>query len=379
MEIKNIHPILICFVCLSIMSCSQKNSVESTIAESVNKELISLTPEQLLQLNIKTGSIKKQMISDVIYCGGTIEASPNQQASISVPINGYMKKILVHIGEYVKKGQIIAILEHPDYIDLQRDFLETKSQYNYYKEDFKRQGELSLENATSLKKMQLAQNEFRKIEARFFALKEHLEFIGVNTDSLFVDRIKSSIYLRSPISGYLTKSDGKIGQLCTTEIPVFQVISNTNAVLHLKVFESDAWKVEKGQNIEFSTIHDQLKKFRAVINASTKSVDENNTINLHASIIDVDKNLMPGMYVKAKIIVNADSVFAIDKQAIVKSDDSYFIFIKTDSTEFISRKVNIGRSNETFTEIESLNTDLLKAEIVTSGGYYLQSQMIKNE
>ena len=69
------------------------------------------------------------MISDIIFCGGTIEASPNHEAYVSVPINGYMKKILKHIGEYVKEGQVLAILEHPDYIDLQRDFLETKSQY----------------------------------------------------------------------------------------------------------------------------------------------------------------------------------------------------------------------------------------------------------
>jgi len=377
MEIKNIHPILLCFVCLSIVSCSQKSSDESGTIDTSNIEVISLTPDQLVQADIKTEGIRKLMISDLIYCGGTIEANPNHEAYVSVPINGYMKKILKHIGEYVKEGQVLAILEHPDYIDLQRDFLETKSQYNYYKEDFKRQGELSLENATSLKKMQSAQNEFRKIEARFFALKEHLEFIGINTDSLFVDRIKSSILLKAPISGYITKSEGKIGQLCTTDKPIFQIISNTNAMLHLKVFESEAWKIEKSQNVEFNTIQNQLNKYKAVVISSTKSVDENNAINLHARIIDMDNNLMPGMYVKAKIIVDTDSVYALNNQAIVKHNESHFIFIKSDSIRFIARKIEIGRTNSDFTEIASMSSDLLDVEIVTSGAYYLQSKLIE--
>lgn len=375
MEIKIIHHILICFACLSIISCSQSSPVEGEIEDTTKIVLIRLSPDQFIQANIRTESIKKQMISDIIFCGGTLEAGPNQEAYVSVPINGYMKKILKHVGEYVKKGQVLAILEHPDFIDLQRDFLETKSEYNYYKEDFKRQGELSLENATSLKKMQQSQNEFRKIEARYFALKEHLEFIGINTDSLFVDRIRSSILLRAPISGYLTKSEGKIGQLCTVEMPIFEIISNTNLILHLKVFESEAWKIEKGQTIEFNTTHDHIKKYKAVVTAFTKSVDENNAMNLHAKIIDLDNDLMPGMYVKAKIIVEADSVYALNNQAIVKSNDSYFIFLKSDSTEFTPLKIEIGKTSSTLTEIVSMNSALLNGEIVTSGSYYLQSML----
>ena len=86
---------------------------------------------------------------------------------------------------------------------------------------------------------------------------------------------------------------------------------------------------------------------------------------------------MPGMYVKAKIIVDADSAYALDNTSIVKSNESHVIFIKVDSTGFIPRKVEIGRISNNFSEIVSVNSDLLKAEIVTSGAYYLHSEMIE--
>lgn len=379
MAIKKVKYLLLCIGSIIFSGCSQNSVNEGSAADGANIGLIRLTESQLNQADIKTGKIRKDLITDIIYCNGTIEANPNRHAYVSAPINGYMKKIVVHIGEYVNKGEVLAILEHPDYIDLQREFLETKSQYNYYKEDFKRQGELSLENATSLKKMQLAENEFRKIEARYFALKEHLEFIGINTDSLYVDRIQSYILLKAPISGYITQSDGKIGQLCTTEIVIFQIISNTDALLHLKVFESDAWKVEKGQSLEFNAINNQDKQYTALITATTKSVDENNAINIHARIIDRDENLLPGMYVKAKIILNADSVFTLVNPAIVKYNNENYIFIKKDSTGFKFRVIQTGRTNTKITEILQVDSEMLESEIVTSGAYYLQAERTKEE
>ncbi len=375
MEIKKIQLLLFCLMSIAIFSCSKKHALDNPPANVTDTNLIRLSAGQVEMAGIKTGYIKKHLISDIIYCSGSIEADPNEQAYVSAPMNGYMKQISVYIGDYVRKGQNLAMLEHPNYIELQKEYLETKSQYDYYKEDFKRQGELSLENATSLKKMQMAQNEFRKVEASFYALKEHLEFIGIDTDSLYVDKIKSSILLRSPISGYITKVNGKIGQLCTPEMPVFEIIENKNALLHLKVFEMDADKVRKGQSIEFNAINDPTKTYQAIIRATTRSVDENNTINLHAMIIDADKSLLPGMYVKAKILVDTDSVFALINQAIVEYNNSYFIFEKLDGTAFKLHEITTGRTSDILTEIEPVNSDVLDAEIVISGAYYLQSRL----
>jgi len=375
MEIKKIQLYLFCLMSIAILSCSKKHALDNSQADLPDTNLIRLSPGQVEMAGIETGYIQKHLISDIIHCTGSIEANANEQAYVSAPMNGYIKQIAVHIGDYVRKGQDLAVLEHPDYIELQKEYLETKSQYDYYKEDFKRQGELSLENATSLKKMQMAQNEFRKVEASFYALKEHLEFIGINTDSLYVDKIKSSIPLKSPISGYITKANGKIGQLCTPAMPVFEIIGNTNVLLHLKVFEQDAAKVQKGQSIEFNAINDPKKTHKAIISAATRSVDENNTINLHARIIDTDKHLLPGMYVKGKILVDTDSVFALNNQAVVKRNDSYFLFEKLDSSTFKLHQITTGRTSDILTEINPVNPDLLDAEIVISGAYYLKSKL----
>lgn len=376
--IKNYPQLLI--ACSVFMACSQQtpqNSPEPV--EVIIKNQVSLNSDQIARAGIKIGSFEKHLVSDIIECNGSVEADPNNQAMVSPAMKGYVRSIKVHIGDYVAKGDVLARLAHPDYITLQQEYLEIKSQHDYYKEDFKRQGELSMEEATSIKTMQQAQNEFRKTEARLFAYKHRLAFLGINPDSLHVEEIRTEISLISPISGYVTSINIHLGMLCQEEVPIFQIVSQRNALLHLKVFEKDAPNVKPGQNIHFSLLNDPSKVYNARLITATQSIDENNTINIHARISNPDHSLMPGMYVTAKIYLKSDSVFALNNEAIINTQDKHFIFERIDSTTFLSYEVITGRSMKDKTEILSISDKLRDSEIVVEGAYYLYSELTSEE
>lgn len=363
-----------------LLSCTGNQTDETT--GSVNdstSSIVSLSPEQLEYAGITTTRLQKRLISEIVECNGSIEADPNQIAMISPPMKGYLKKILVHMGEFVTSGSVLAILEHPGYVDLQQEYLEVKSQYNYYKEDFKRQGELSLENAASIKKMQQAQNEFRKVEARYYSLKKHLDFIGINADSLHVDNIRTYTELIAPISGYVTHIDGHIGKLCVEEKSIFHVVGPRASLLHLNVYEKDAIKVNIGQEIIFSTISDKKNNYRAKVNAVARALDESKTVSIHGQILDTSGDLLPGMFVIANILVNSDSVYAINNDAIITKNDNSYIFTKSDSLTFKPIIIKAGQSSDDYTEILEANEEIKKSEIVFSGAYYLFSKFLENE
>ena len=61
-----------------------------------------------------------------------------------------------------------------------RKYLENKSELDYYQEEYKRQGELTVENAASIKKLQQAKANYYKFEASYQSLKAQLELLGVN-------------------------------------------------------------------------------------------------------------------------------------------------------------------------------------------------------
>ncbi len=376
---KNNVLLLISAFIIGMYACKRQSNDMPEKNDTVPSHSVLLTSEQLRYAEIETGRIEKHILSDVIKCNGSIEANPNDQALVNAPMKGYVKKILVHIGDFVQRGSTLAILEHAEYIKLQQEFLEVKSQYDYYKEEFKRQGELTLENATSVKLMQQAQNEFRKTEVHLYALKKQLSLLGIQADSLTVDNLVSKIELTSPVQGYITAVNCQIGMLCSEDIPIFEVVGKRNPILHLKVYEKDAIHIAKEQHIDFSLISQSDRIYKAKVRAVTRSIDKNNSINLHADILTDSENIMPGMYVSARIYVNSDSVYSINTEAIVNSEGNQYLFVKIDSTQFKPFEIKTGRKSDNRSEILSMTPELKDSEIVVSGAYYLFSELFKEE
>jgi cobalt-zinc-cadmium efflux system membrane fusion protein len=377
MEINRTYLLLI-IVGFFLSACSQNKSENKA---EINKEInrVVLTTDQVSNAQISTCLIQKQLIPDTVECDGIIESSPNNLAVVSVPMKGFVKRIFVTIGDYVNKGSVLAIFEHPEYVKLQQEYLETKSQYDYYREDFKRQGELSLENATSLKIMQQAQNEFRKTEVRLLALKKQLAFIGIEADSLNIYNIRSEIKLVTPITGYISKIQAQTGMLCTEETPVFQVVGNNNSTLHLLVNENYAISILKEKEVEFSVNNNSRKIYKALTEKAAPSIDENKNLSIYAIIQDGDQNLMPGMSVQAKIFIHIDSVYTLPLNAIFRLNGNSYIFIRSNSTDFEPVKIEVGKSFHDITEITAVTPEMLRKEIVTRGVDFLMTKIISKE
>ena len=139
-----------------IISCSSEKNNEEHIAtqeitESENTIVLSKEQQELAKLEI--GKIEKRNMADLIKCTGSIEVPPHFIASVSPVMEGFIQRINYYPGNFVEKGAVLATLQHPDFIILQQNYIEAKSQVEYYREEYKRQGELTVENAASIKKM----------------------------------------------------------------------------------------------------------------------------------------------------------------------------------------------------------------------------------
>jgi cobalt-zinc-cadmium efflux system membrane fusion protein len=362
-----------------LISCKTGVPEEVPPGQAGDSNEIFLTKVQIMEAGIETSLLTRRVISENITCTGTIEADPNQKAQVSPAIKGYVQSVLVHPGDYVRKWQALARLTHPDYIRLQQEFLETKSQYEYFKEDFKRQGELSLENAASLKTMQLAQNEFRKTEARLFALKKYLSFLGIDADSLEVENLQPDILLRAPVDGYITDINAQIGMLCTEETPVFRIVGTKNLMLHLSAFGKDMTELRVGQIINFSVPSGAGHTYKARIKAIARAADVSDKFGIHAHIENNAGDLLPGMFVHAKIQTAPDSVWSVPEVALVIHNDQEYLFRKTSETHFEPVEITSGVTENGWTEILDFPPGLTGKEIVTKGAYYIHSEWMKEE
>ena len=371
--------ILIFIIVLPIISCGKNKSNEQQVQQEPNKNSIELRTDQINLAEIKTGKIEKRLVSEIVNCTGTIEVPPNNMATVIAPMGGYVKKTFFVTGNYVKKGSLLAVLEDPEYINLQEQFLEAKNQITYYKEEFKRQGELAIENAASLKKMQLAQADYGTIEAKYMALKAKLEFIGINPDSLYVDGITSTLNIYAPINGYITEMNANLGNYVSARDMLYQVINKEHLHLHLKVFEKDIHKIKPGQKIFFTTFYNPDREYTGEVYTLGQMVDEQqHVVDVHGHIDGREDMFIQGLFVNARIMLNKDSVYALPSDAVIRSDAGNFVFEKIDNT-FRKIPVTTGKSMEEYMEIKNVNDSLLRSDVVVAGAYYLNAEIEKQE
>ncbi len=358
----------------SIVSCSEKKNSEQTGETEAGKssEVLALSKEQIELAKISTSKLEKRMISESIKCTGSIEVLPQNIASVSPLINGFVKTINYSTGSYVEKGAVLATLYHPDFITLQQNYIEAKSQAEYYEQEYKRQGELTVENAASIKKMQQAKSDYLSSEAIYKSLKSQVKLLGINTDVIEKGDFATEFKLISPIQGRVSQLNANVGKHISPDEVVFEIINESELYLNLTIFEKDIRKVKSGQRIAFHLLNDDQVYESKVSRIGVKVNENNRTTSVQGVLKNSNRELKPGMHVVASLFISEKEVFAIPTEAIVETENKSYVFIQ-DNEQFKMMEVELGREQEQFTEIKNVNVALQDAKIVTKGTYYLIS------
>jgi len=190
--------------------------------------------------------------------------------------------------------------------------------------------------------------------------------------------------LRSPMNGYVREIKANTGVFVQPEMSLFEIVDNHHLHIDLKVFEKDLPYIKEGQIIQFSLQSQPDELMEAYIFAIGKALDRaERTVDVHAEIKEEKGNLLPGMFVEARIILDDKKVPTLPDDAITVDKGLFYIFVKEeeheDETHFVKIPVLKGVSDFGFTEIKLLEALPENAEIVTEGAYFLMAQSKKGE
>lgn len=367
---------------LVLFSCNSPKN-EETEEEHLGENIVELRDDQIKMAGIETGSVQMQSMSGLLKVNGNVTVAPQNIATVCIPLGGFVKNTSCMPGNSVAKGQILAVIENQEFIDLQQNYLETKNKLAYAEAEYKRHNELYKDDVYSQKNLQQVATEYNNLRAQMKAYEQKLEMVGIRPANLKVDNISRSVSLVSPISGVIKSVNVSIGKYVSTTDVLFEIINTDHLLLELTLFEKDADKVQKGQKIHFM-INNESEQHEAVVYQAAKSISEDNTYKVYATVSSQCNNIMPGMYVKADIETSTNELTALPDEAIVSFDDKDYIFVvernKTEDgkpfTEYKMVEIEKGVSNNKMTEVKlPLNFDINSAKVVLKGAYNLLSAM----
>tara|TARA_R110002072_G_scaffold238038_3_gene395448 strand:+ start:8428 stop:9687 length:1260 start_codon:yes stop_codon:yes gene_type:complete len=411
LNLKSIVSIL--FVGLLLSSCESSSEGEEGHGEHGDEKSVSLTEAQTKAIELKLVNIEQRNMNIGIEVTGRLDLPPQDKADVSPLMGGIVKKIYVIEGDKVRKGQVLAIMQHPDFIQLQEDYINSINNLEFLEKEYLRTKKLYEEKVTSGTAFQKITAEYKNNQAQLNTQKIKLNMLGLNVNKIAEGTIFPVVSITSPLNGTVSLVETNVGSFAEPMSKLFEIVDNSELHADFRVFEKDINKVALGQKVFFmtSSVHDE--EFESEIHAISPVFEENpRALHVHAEISNSKSNLISGMYIKGRIVAENVMTSVLPEHAIVSEEDKFYIFVKTKDEEhndsadehdhdkseaeatpdehghddhdqkkltFEMVEVMTGYSSGGYIEVKLLTPLPKDAEIAGNGAYYLLAEMGKGE
>ena len=350
-------------------------------------DAVELSARQLEAVEVRWGALPRHNLKQRIKTNGEVAVPPNNRADISPFIGGNMAEIRVIPGDSVLKGQMIARMEHPAYIQLQEEFLDLRSQMDFLRAEFQRQQRLYQDQVNAAREYQQARADYRAGQARLASLGARMGQLGLDTSVIARDGIQPDIPIRAPFDGSVTAVNINRGAYAAPGQVMFSVLDQHHIHLELQVYQQDIHRVRRGQEVLFRPDAQRDRLLRGKVITVGRSYNKKpRAVRVHARPLEGLDRLLPGMYVEG-FILTGDAQEGVEpllpEDALVQSDGKTYAFYtrpKADQMAGGGRRfyrVAVQRHERVMDQVPVKMEKALPqdAQVVLKGAYYLISEM----
>ncbi|MDT0687417.1 efflux RND transporter periplasmic adaptor subunit [Autumnicola psychrophila] len=395
MKIKSINSTLIlalfaftiCFSCKDSADKSEEVHTEEHSEEEegghAEMEEAMLSQAQFAALEMDIDTLQNRNMAGFVEANGQLEVPPQNEASVTTVIGANVVDIRIIEGEEVQKGQILAYISHPDIIKMQTDFLNASNELKFQEKEFERQQKLYEAGVGSGETFQRAEAQFQNAKGRVQGLQSQLRLLNLNSANLGEGNINQRIPVLSPISGTVQEINVKTGQFVEAQKAMFEIVNTKDVHADLMVFERDIAKVKVGQKVVLTLESLEGMELDAEIISISQSFDrERKAVHVHAEINNRPESLIPGMYVRGRILTEESSTIALPEDAIGRDGDKLYAFKaerEGEAWSFQPVQVTSSSSSGGWVAVNFLSPVVPGTKFAFNNAYYLMAEMQKGE
>ena len=312
---------------------NQAASADSTQQASADGTVqVALTQAQYDVAAIKLGQPVSRAMNTTLRVTGVLDVPAQNQMSVTVPFGGYIRQIRLEPGMRIRKGQTLVVLENPDYIQLQQDYLETKAKLEYANLEFDRQQELSRDNVNALKVFQQVRSNRQSLQAQLAGMAQRLAILRINPATLTPERLTRTITIPAPVSGFVTDVPVNNGRYVNPADILVQITDISHMHVKLSIFEKDISRIHLGQTVRFNVGADTGSASGRYAHAGDifligKSIATDRTIPVLVHPEGYGSDFIPGGYISAQVAIKTQPLLTLPEEAVVNYGGKSYIYV----------------------------------------------------
>ncbi len=291
---------------------------------------------------------KSEVVKTELILNGKITLNEDKVARVFPLAGGFVKELYVELGDYVKKGQIMAIIRSPEIAGFTREGVDAEGQLRVAEKNaqvaeqlFKTGNISEVELINSRKELESAKGEVDRTRAV-------LDMYSAGKESIYP--------IKSPVSGVIVQKNIALNMELRTEdiSPVF-VVGNLDEVwVMANIYESDIPNIKEGYQAEVITTSYPNKIYNGRIDKIFNIIDaETKVLKARVTLPNNNFELKPEMFAQVKINYNEPySKVAVPSSAIIFDKSRYYVMVYLSDSKIDTREVKIFKDNKGTTYID---------------------------
>jgi cobalt-zinc-cadmium efflux system membrane fusion protein len=290
---------------------------------------IQLTQQNIDNLGIKIGKLELASHIPVFTAPAKVVVPPAHEFIVSASQAGLVLKMNASVGDKVNKGEVLAIINSPDLLTLQGNYLKATGAFKLASATYNRDKQLSKEGVVANKTAQESLSAYTTSLVEVNNTKQLLQIAGMTDSDIkqlgATGKLVSQLIVRSPITGRVIERMVVSGTRVDILTPLYRVANLSELWLEINIPQEHIDDIALGDQV---LIKDTPTE--AIIKVLGQSVNpENQSVLARALIKDNLSSVRVGQKVTIQYLKRAGSeTYTLPDTAIAHNEGKTFVFIK---------------------------------------------------
>lgn len=343
------------------------------------KPILEASPALLKLLSID--EVKASEVAESLDLSARVELDQLRVARIGASVTGRITEINAVLGQAVKKGERLALLNSTELGRAQSDYLKATSQVNLRRITVKRAERLLESGVIAEAELQERQGVLTEADVDLRAAADQLRVMGMSDADLKRLDKQRSIHSFSPVSasidGVVIERNIAIGQVVQPADSLYTVADLSQLWLVAEIPEQQAHWARQGDQahaevpaLPGETVSGKLIYVADLVNPETR------TVTVRMALANPQRLFKPQMLATLKISKPGSQTLTVPSQAVVRENDKDYVFVQTAASRFELRPVKLGLENA---HKRPLLAGLQAGErIVVNGAFHLNNERLRS-
>jgi len=347
--------------------------------EQGDEVLVHLSDKSVEEFGIETASAGPGKLSMFLSLPGEVMLNADRLVHIVPRVPGVAAEVYKNLGDQVKAGELLAVIESRELADLKAAYLAAYERASLAQSSFVREEGLWQRKISAEQEYLSAKRDLAEAQIALRAGEQKLHALGFTEEYLSqLPRLPHESFTRqeivAPIDGTIIEKHIVLGEVLKDDRECFILADQSSVWVSLNVYQNDLARIQIGQEVTISA--GPSLQVKGTISFMSSLVSEQTRTTLARVVLaNPTGQWRAGLYVTGQVLVEEPDVgLRVPQESLVRLEGATVVFVKTQEG-YRPVPVMVGRSNGSQAEVLS---GLKAGQVyVTRGAFLLKSELEK--